>query len=85
MSRFGGIPVEETKGGRFGGIPVDAQTVEEEPDLLSRAGTAIADAWRGDAAIPGARTAYDSPEFVAAQRPFRNRAGLVGSLGQAFK
>lgn len=65
MSRFGGIPVEQTGGGRFGGIPVDAPE-EEKPGLLSRAGTAIANAWRGDAAEPEAKTAYDSPEFVQA-------------------
>lgn len=61
MSRFGGIPVEQTGGGRFGGIPVDAPE-EEKPGLVSRAGTAIANAWRGDAAEQAGNVS-NSPAF----------------------
>lgn len=52
-----------------------------EPGIIDR----ISAAWKGDAAAPEAKTAFDSPEFVEGRRAFRDRAGFFGSLGQAFK
>lgn len=80
MSRFGGIPVEQTGGGRFGGIPVDAPE-EEKPGFVSRAGTAIANAWRGDAAEQ-APQALASMDYLRARSATQDRRGWLDNVRQ---